>query len=50
MVTIKDMSRAYVAQVKARIDNTQQELNRLVQHLQECENELEFNKQKQKVL
>lgn len=47
-VTLEEMGQRYVQSIKYRIENSQQELQELVQHLQECENTLQFDSSKGK--
>jgi len=42
-VTLEDMGQGYVQSVKYRVETAQKELQDLIQHLQECENVLQFN-------
>ena len=41
-MTLEEMSQGYIQSIKYRIERSQQELQELVQHLQECENSLQF--------
>jgi hypothetical protein len=36
------MSQGYIQSIKYRIERSEQDLQELVQHLQECENSLQF--------
>jgi len=42
MVSIKEMADGYIEQLRYRIQESQDQLDRLKQHLQECENEIQF--------
>ena len=44
MVSIQDMANSYIEQLKFRIGQTESQLVELQQHLQECENEVQFGK------
>ena len=44
MVSIQDMANSYIEQLKFRIGQTEDQLVELQQHLQECENEVQFGK------
>ena len=44
MVTLKEMADGYIEQVRFRVAQSEQQLNELKQHLQECENEIQFGK------
>jgi len=41
-ITLEEMSQGYIQSLKYRVERSQQELQELVQHLQECENSLQF--------
>ena len=41
-ITLEEMSQGYIQSIKHRIESRQQEMQELVQHLQECENSLQF--------
>jgi|TARA_R110000824_G_scaffold398730_1_gene603171 hypothetical protein len=41
-ITLEEMSEGYIQSIKYRIERSQQDLQELVQHLQECENTLQF--------
>ena len=44
MVSIKDMASGYIDHIKFRIGSLESQLRELEQHLQECENEIQFGK------
>jgi len=41
-ISLKEMSQGYIQSIKYRIERSEQDLQELVQHLQECENSLQF--------
>ena len=41
-ITLEEMSQGYIQSIKHRIESRQQEMQELIQHLQECENALQF--------
>jgi len=49
MVTLKEMADGYIEQIKFRVSQSEQQLNELKQHLQECENEIEFGKSREAI-
>ena len=46
MVTLKEMADGYIEQIRFRVAQSEQQLNELKQHLEECENEVEFGQGK----
>jgi hypothetical protein len=42
MVSIKEMANGYIEQIRYRVQEAQDRLDQLKQHLQECENEIQF--------
>jgi len=47
MVTLKEMADGYIEQVRFRVAESEQQLNELKQHLEECENEIQFGKSRE---
>lgn len=43
-ISLHEMGEGYIQSLKYRIERSQQEVQELVQHLQECENTLSFEK------
>ena len=46
MITIKEMADGYIEQIRFRVTQSEQQLNELKQHLEECENEIQFGQGK----
>jgi|TARA_Y100000310_G_C20700711_1_gene829609 hypothetical protein len=42
-ISLHEMGEGYIQSLKYRIERSQQEIQELVQHLQECENTLRFD-------
>jgi len=42
MVSLKEMASSYTEQLKYRVQEAEEQLGRMKQHLQECENEIQF--------